>query len=145
MPEKNNAVTDLLQKAKEDLAENMQERGIGAMIWDLSTAGFPYLPELEIPSDMEDEEPQTVGVTGLYNYKGTLYLIEEGISGVDINNLYNPDTEAKPTIVTLTEDSAEKTLGNPANRKGFNPGGNLEEWLAIADCYFQALSEQFQP
>ncbi len=141
MADNNAAVTDLLAKAKSDLAENMTDRGIGAMLWDLATAGFPYLPEIEIPSEKDTEEPETVGVMGIYNYEGELYLIEEGISGVDFDKFYNSDTEAKPSIITLSPDSAQKTFGDPKERKGFNPGGNLEEWLAVADCYFQALAE----
>lgn len=141
----NNASTDLLVKAREDLAANMKQRGLGAVIWDLATAGFPYLPEIELPSEKEDEEPKTVGVTGIYNYNGTIYIIEEGIADISVDDFYNADNEVKPTIVTLTEDKADKYFGDPQGKKGFNAGGDLEEWLAIADCYFQALAEEFEP
>lgn len=135
----NNGSIDLLNKAKADLAENMNERGIGAILWDNATTGFPYLPELEVGHD--PEHPQTVRVMGIYNYKNTLYLIEEDKAGVNINNFYNHDTEVKPTIVTLTPDIADKEFGDPSSHHGFTSDGDLEEWLAIADCYFQALAE----
>ncbi|MCM1152438.1 MAG: hypothetical protein NC328_02125 [Muribaculum sp.] len=135
----NKGTIDLLSKAKSDLAENMDERGIGAILWDNATAGFPYLPELEVGNN--PEHPETVRVMGIYNAEGTLYLIEEDKSGLNINEFYNHDTEVKPTIVTLTPDIAAKEFGDPARHKGFTTGGDLEEWLAIADCYFQALAE----
>lgn len=130
---------DLLAKAKSDLAADMTHRGIGAIIWDNSTAGFKCLPELALPAG--GEEPEVVSVTGIYNYNGTLYLIEEGKSGVSVDSYYNHDTEVKPEVVSLSLDRAGEEFGDPADRKGFTTYGDLEEWLAIADCYYQALAE----
>ncbi|MCM1378189.1 MAG: hypothetical protein NC097_07440 [Clostridium sp.] len=135
------AVVDLLDKAKSDLALNMDERGIGAILWDNATAGFHYLPELALPVE-DGQEPKTVRVMGIYNYQDTLYLIEEDTSGVNINDFYDHDTEVKPTVVTLTSDIAAKDFGDPTSHKGFTTNGDLEEWLAIADCYFEALAEE---
>ncbi|MDE6217614.1 MAG: hypothetical protein K2F64_01280 [Muribaculaceae bacterium] len=135
--------TDLLAKAKQDLAENMQERGIGAIIWDNSTADFHYIPEIELPSE-DAENPDVTRIMGIYNYNGTLWLIEEDKSGVDINNFYNHDTETKPVVVTLTPDVAAGEFGDPEGKPGFSADGDLDEWLAVADCYFEALAEEFE-
>lgn len=134
------AVADLLAKAKSDLQADMASRGIGAIIWDLSDAGFQYLPELSLPTD-DPEKPEVVGVTGLYSDGTDLYIIEEGKSGVSVDEFYNPDTEVKPVVVTLSPDRAAKAFGNGADRKGFTLDGDLEEWLSIADCYYEALAE----
>lgn len=141
MEKNNEAVSNLLDKAKADLMENMKERDIAAIIWDLSEAGFPYLPEIELP-DSTPEDPKTVRITGLYSYKGKLYIIEEDVADIDFEDFYNPDNEVKPVIVSLTPDLAAKYLGNPEEEKGYTTDGDLEEWLAIADCYFQALAEE---
>lgn len=133
--------TDILGRAEHDLAADMKQRGIGALIWDNSEAGFHYLPEIEIPSEKEDEEPKTVAVTGIYLYDGELYLIEEGKSGVSVDQYYDKNTEVKPVVVTLTPESAAEHLGDPRVRPGFTQDADLEEWLAIADCYFEALAE----
>lgn len=138
----NNSSTDLLGRAKADLAENMNQRQIGAILWDNATAGFPYLPEISLPMKEDQEEPETVSVMGIYNYGGVLYLIEEGESHVDFNHYWDPDNETKPTIITLTPDVAARDFGNPEGEKGFTANADLEEWLAIADCYFQALAEE---
>lgn len=140
MDKKNEAVADLLEKAKSDLIENMKDRDIAAIIWDLSEAGFPYLPEISLP-DSTPEDPKTTRVTGLYSYDGKLYIIEEGIADIDFKDFYNPDNEVKPVVVSLTPDLARKYLGDPEKEKGYTLDGDLEEWLAIADCYFQALAE----
>lgn len=132
---------DLLAKAKQDLADNMADRGIGAIIWDNASAGFHYLPELELPLKEGQENPDTVRIMGIYDYKGALYLIEEDNSGININDFYNHDTEAKPVVVTLTPDIAGGEFGDPAGKPGFTQDGDLEEWLAVADCYFEALAE----
>lgn len=133
--------TDLFGRAKQDLYEDMQSRGIGAILWDNSTAGFDYIPEINLADD-DAEMPDTSRIMGLYAYDGTLYLVEEDKAHVNLDDLYNPDTEVKPSVVTLSPDSADKLLGNPSEKQGFTTDGSLEEWLAIADCYYQALNEE---
>lgn len=135
-----NSVAGLLANAKKELMENMVERNYGAIIWDLASAGFHYIPEI-VHHSQEKDKTRVARITGLYAYNGQLYLIEEERSGVSVDEFYNPQTEVKPTVVTLTPDKAESELGNPESRKGFTQQGSLEEWLAIADCYFEALAE----
>lgn len=132
------AVNPLLNRAQQDLIEDMKSREIGAIIWDLSTVGFRFIPEVTLGD-------KTERVAGLYRCDDTLYLIEEDNAEVDIDNFYNKDTEIKPSVVTLTEDMARKDFGDPTSLKGFSTKGSLEEWLAIADCYFQALTEDNPP
>lgn len=132
---------DLLGKAKQDLIDDMKERGIGAILWDNATAGFQYIPEINLAED-EAEQPDCSRIMGLYRYDDTLYLIEEDKSHIDFNEFYDEDTEVKPSVVTLTETIAQKDLGNPTEEKGYTTEGSLEEWLTIADCYFEALNEE---
>lgn len=132
---------DLLGKAKQDLIDDMKERGIGAILWDNATAGFQYIPEINLAED-EAEQPDCSRIMGLYRYDDTLYLIEEDKAHVDFNEFYDEDTEVKPSVVTLTETIAQKDLGNPTEEKGYTTEGSLEEWLTIADCYFEALNEE---
>lgn len=131
---------DLLGKACQDLIDDMKERNIGAILWDNATAGFQYIPEINLTED-DTEQPDCSRIMGLYRYDDELYLIEEGKARVDFNDFYNEDTEVKPSVVTLTESVAQKELGNPTEEKGYTTEGSLEEWLAIADCYFEALNE----
>lgn len=135
---------DLLKKAKDDLIADMEEKNIGAVIWDLSTAGFAYIPEINLAGDLADQ-PVVSRITGLYRHDGMLYAIEEDVAKIDFDEFYNTESEVKPSVVTLTESVAEKDLGNPTQKRGYTVEGTLEEWLSIADCYFQALNEQFQP
>ncbi|MBD5201406.1 MAG: hypothetical protein HDS70_04940 [Bacteroidales bacterium] len=134
-------VSQLFASAKKELLANMEQKGIGAIIWDNATAGFHYIPEIIHRSD-DEKKVRVARIMGLYNYKGSLYLIEEDRAPVNINKLYDPDTEVKPTVVTLSEDSAVRTLGDPETVKGYTQQGSLEEWLTIADCYFEALNEE---
>lgn len=131
---------DLFGKAKQDLYEDMESRGIAAILWDNSMAGFDYLPEINLAED-DEEMPDTVRVMGLYAFEGTLYLIEEDKAHINLNEFYNPDSEVKPVVVTLSADSALKELGNPMKEPGYTTAGSLEEWLAVADCYYEALNE----
>lgn len=139
--EKNTGATaDLLGKAKADLKANMAERGIAAILWDVDEAGFHYIPEVPLP-DYTEENPNVARVTGLYSYGNELYLILE-TADVNMNEFYNPDTEVRPTVITLSADLASKYLGDPKDDKGYDCDGDLEEWLAVADCYFEALAEE---
>lgn len=131
---------EMFQRAKKAIAEDMKARGFGAIIWDNSTAGFQQLPEIEHLST-DDGKRSTIRITGLYSYEGKIYLMEEDKAGVSVDDFYNRDTEVKPTVVTLSEDMAAKTLGNPDEQRGYTRQGSLEEWLVITDCYFEALAE----
>lgn len=134
------ASADLLGKAKGDLMDNMEQRGIAAILWDVEEAGFHYIPEVSLP-DSTEEDPKSARVTGLYKYGGDLYLILE-TAGVNLEEFYNPDNEVRPTVVTLSSDLAAKYLGDPKDDAGYDNEGDLEEWLAVADCYFEALAEE---
>ena len=134
------SVADLIGKAKSDLMANMTQRGIAAIIWDVEEAGFHFIPEVSLP-DSTEEDPKVARVIGLYHYKDDLYLILE-TADLDFEEFYNPDTEVRPTVVTLSSDLASKYLGDPKGKEGYDLEGDLEEWLAVADCYFEALAEE---
>lgn len=126
-------------EAKQNIILDMAAQQIGAIIWNNDTAGFHFIPEVML-SD-ENGDPVTVKITGLYAYKNTLYLIRQGNPKAKISLFYTPGVDVSPTVVTLDENKAVKALGDPANAKGFTTEGTTEEWLAIADCYFEALAE----
>ena len=130
---------DLFGKAKQDLIDDMKSRNIGAILWDNATADFEQIPEINLAED-DAEMPDTVRIMGLYRYDDTLYLIEEDKAKVDFNHFYNADSEVKPSVVTLTESVAVSDLGDPTKEEGYTTEGSLEEWLTIADCYFEALN-----
>ena len=130
----------LFAKAKKAIAEDMDTRGIGAMIWDNSSAGFHQIPEVIVISP-ENGKERTARITGLYRYNDEVYLMEEDMVGVSIEDFYNRDTEVRPTVVTLSTDMAIKSLGNPDEERGYTRQGSLEEWLVVTDCYFEALAE----
>lgn len=130
----------LLAQAKQKMIEDMRERGIGAIIWNIADAGFHYIPALVI--DEENGAFHTARVTGLYQYRDNLYAIEEDIAGVEVEDFYTPGVDVPPVVVTLSEDKALEHFGNPQGRKGFTTKGSLEEWVAVADCYFEALAEE---
>lgn len=133
------AALALLAKAKGELMDDMKERGIAAVLWNNSSSGFHYIPEIyERPSENENHG-EVCPVIGLYVHGNDLYAIEE-CSKVNLNDFYNRDSEVAPTIVTLTEDSAAKYLGDPSDRPGFTTSGSIAEWLTIADCYFEAIA-----
>ncbi len=131
--------TDLLGKAIEDLMEDMKNREIGAIIWDNATADFEQIPEINLATE-DSEMPEVSRIMGLYRYDDELYLIEEDKARIKFDSFYNPDTEVKPSVVTLTDNVAIKDLGNPEKEKGYTTEASLEEWLVIADCYFEALN-----
>lgn len=134
------ASADLLGKAKSDLRADMAQRGIAAIIWDVEEAGFHYIPEVTLP-DSTEEDPKVARVAGLYAYDDDLFLILE-TADLNLEEFYNPDTEVRPTVVTLSSDLASKYLGDPEKEEGYERYGDLEEWLAVADCYFEALAEE---
>ena len=128
----------LLADAKKELAANMEQRGIGLIVWNLFTAGFHYLPEVSIRSAKGSD---VVRISGIYRKGDELYLLEEGKAPVSTADLYNPDSEVEPTVATLPESEADEKIGNPATAKGLTQEANLSEWLVVADCYFEALAE----
>ena len=127
--------------AKQAMLEDMKERGIGAVIWDNATVGFRFLPEVVCHSKKEPGKTRVAQIMGLYRYDGVLYLIEEDRAPIKFSDFWDPDTEAAPTVVTLSEDIAVKDLGDPNAVKGYTTQGTLEEWTAIANCYFEALAQ----
>lgn len=127
-------------EAKQNIILDMANQQIGAIIWNNDTAGFHFIPEVML-SD-ENDDPVTVKITGLYAYKDKLYLIKQGNLKAKISNFYTQGVEVPPTVVTLDENKAVKALGDPTATKGFTTEGTTEEWLAIADCYFEALAEE---
>lgn len=141
MDNKEKSVDALLEKAKQDIIIDMKSRGIGAIIWNIATAGFPQLPEIVHRSTKDPEKTRVARIMGLYHYQGVLYEIEEGRAPIKFDDFWNRDTEAAPTVVTLSEDGALKALGDPNAVKGYTTQGSLEEWLVIADCYFRALNQ----
>lgn len=136
-----NDVAVLLDNAKTGIMENMKDKGIGAIIWDNSQAGFHFLPEI-LHHGEDGGKERTARITGLYRYNGILYLIEEDRSGVSLKDFYTPGVDVPPVVVTLTDDVASRELGDPEKEKGYTTQGTLEEWLVIADCYFEALNEK---
>ena len=112
-----NDTPGLLLKAKEQMLEDMKTREIGAIIWSVPDAGFHYIPEIMVTSQRED------------------------MAGVSIDEFYRPGIDVPPVVVTLSEMKASEQFGTPSEAKGFTTQGSLEEWVAIADCYFEALAE----
>lgn len=139
--ENNESTNALFAKAKSDIIADMKSRGIGAIIWNNSTAGFQYIPEVVCHSKKDPSQSRVATIMGLYRYDDVLYLIEEDRANITFDDFWNEGTEVPPTVVTLTEDIARKDLGDPESAKGYTTQGTLEEWTAIADCYFQALTE----
>lgn len=136
-----NGVDALLNQAKSDIIADMKSRDIAAIIWNNATASFHFKPEILHKSKKDPSKTRVAEIMGLYAYQGTLYLIEEGRAPIKFDDFWNRDTEAAPTVVTLTEDAAKEKLGDPEAVKGYTTQGSLEEWTAIADCYFQALTQ----
>ncbi len=132
----------LFAQAKQGIIDDMKSRGIGAIIWNNATAGFHYIPEVVCHKKDDPTKTRVATVMGLYRYNDVLYLIEEDRAPITFDDFWDPDTEAAPTVVTLSEDIAGKDLGDPEAVKGFTTQGTLEEWTAVADCYFEALAEK---
>lgn len=130
----------LIDGAKLQIIEDMKTRGFDAIIWDIGTAGFHYIPEIVTGEDNREREI-VKRITGLYAYDGKLYAIEEGAPGTNIKDYYNPATEVAPTVVTLTTSMAKEDLPNPIESNYFTLAGSDEEWLVVADCYFEALNQ----
>ncbi len=131
----------LVADAKEQLAEDMKQRGYAAIIWNNATADFHYIPEIVV-GHLKNGSDIVVRVTGLLADGDKLYAIEEGAPGADISNYYNAETDVAPVVVTLTAKTAARMLGDPADSDKFTTAGSNEEWLVIADCYFEALNER---
>lgn len=136
MENTNTNVSALLGQAKENLKKNMLDRNMAAIIWDLASAGFHYLPSVTL------ENGRVLRVSGLYVSDNELYLIDEDCKRANIDNFYDPDTEVRPTVVCLTPNVAPGDLGTPNETDGFTQSGSLEEWMVVANCYFEALNEE---
>lgn len=136
---KNQEEAGLLEKAKNELAADMKEREIAAILWDNGQAGFHFIPEITVPTEKGE---RTVRVTGLYSHDGNLYALEEGFPRFELKHFFTEGIDVPPVVVTLTEDMAADILGTPSEKEGFTQSGNMQEWLTIADCYFEALNER---
>lgn len=132
-------VTALINEGKSQIIEDMKERGYGAILWNNSTAGFHFIPEIVVT---DTDRSRTMRIMGLYHCDGVLYAIEEGKAPVHLTDFYTEGVEVPPVVVTLTEDMARTELGIPSESRGYTTQGTPEEWLAIADCYFEALNEK---
>lgn len=130
----------LFNQAIANLARDMKSREIGAILWDNKTADFHYIPEVTV-TDAKTGKSDVIRVMGLYLYGDTVYLIEEDAVPVELTNFYTHGVEVPPTVVTLTEDAALSQFGDPDSVAGFTREASDEEWLTIADCYFEALNE----
>ena len=130
----------LIGKAISQLIEDMKSREIAAILWDNATAGFHYIPEISLKQEKSDK-PEVIRIMGLYRYNDALYLVEEGMAPVELTEFYTDGVQVPPTVVTLTEDSAREHLGDPEGKPGYTRNATNEEWLVIADCYFEALAE----
>lgn len=128
----------LFAQARMDIAADMKSRGIGAIIWDTTSTQFHYLPVISL--DKNTGERENVNIMGIYRVGEALFLIEQGKADVSISNYYEAGVEERPVVVTLTEAQAEQQLGSPNPERGFTADGGVEEWLTVADCYFEALT-----
>ena len=134
------AAEALFSQAVTRIGNDMQAREIGAILWNNSTAGFHYIPEISIPG--KDGKTEIVRIMGLYLADNALWLVEEGKAPVELTEFYTDGVEVPPVVVTLSEDSARRYLGDPKDRDGYTAYATNEEWLTIADCYFEALAEE---
>ena len=96
------ANAEMFARAKESIAQDMEARNIGAIIWDNASANFHQIPEIELVCPSTGNT-RTARITGLYLYKDNVYLMEEDSVGVSVGDFYDHNTEVKPTVVTLTE------------------------------------------
>lgn len=131
----------LLSEAKHHIIDDMQQKEIGAILWDNSRAGFHFIPEVAVGCGKEDD-PSTTRIMGLYHFDGELYLLEEDKVPVHFTDFYTQGVEVPPVVVTLSEDMSRREFGDPLGEAGFFTGGTLEEWLAVTDCYFEAINEK---
>ena len=134
---KNTENQNMLHKALHQLAEDLKNREIGAVIWNVAEANFHYIPELVVTDP--DGSNRTVRVTGLYLYQNKVYAIEEDKPGVSIEHFYRHGIDVPPVVVTLSQSKAEELFGTPSESRGLTSQGTLEEWTVVADCYFEAL------
>ena len=137
----NDTNTDLLTKAKAQMAEDMKTREIGAIIWSIPDAGFHFIPEILV-TDPDTGQTRTARVTGIYRHDDNPYAIEEDAAGVSVDQFYRHGVDVPPTVVTLSETTAAERFGKPSESRGYTSQGTIEEWMAIADCYFEALNER---
>lgn len=133
------AAAELLSQVRRDLAADMEARGLGAVIWDNATAGFHFVPEVTLRT-ADGATTRVARITGIRCAGGSPWLIEEARAGADMGRYYDRYNEMRPTVVTLTADVAGRELGDPSEGRGYTRQGSLEEWLAVADCYFGALA-----
>lgn len=129
---------ELFAQAKSDISADMRSRDIGAIIWDTASADFHYLPNVDV--EQPDGKRHVEKIMGIYRHGDGLYLIEQGKADVSIDNYYTKGVDVRPVVVTLTERQARDQLGSPIPSRGYTDQGDVEEWLTVADCYFEALT-----
>lgn len=127
----------LFQQAKDDIAADMRSRDIGAIMWDNEQADFHFPPVVEVTDSEGKKTPWKIH--GIYRVDDTLFLIGQG-AAAGVENYYKPGIETRPVVVTLTEDQATRQLGIPNEGRGYTRQGDVQQWLSIADCYFEALT-----
>lgn len=127
----------LFQQAKDDMAADMKAREIGALLWDNAAAGFHYPPSVMV-SDASGADSSWV-IHGIYRVDDKLYLIGPKVK-VTVDDYYRKGIDVKPVVVRLSEADAAKDLGDPDEARGFTTRGTVQEWLTVADCYFEALN-----
>lgn len=127
----------LFEQAKADICADMSSRDIGAIMWNNQRAGFHYPPVINMKN--AEGKSETWEIQGLYRVQDAIFLISDHAS-VNVDDYYEKGIETPPVIVTLTPDQATGELGLPSEERGFTRQGSIQEWLTIADCYFEALT-----
>lgn len=127
----------LFERAKQDIAADMKSRDIGVILWDNARAGFHYPPVVSVSDS--DGHTKVWEIHGIYRVDETLYLIGPG-AAVTVDRYYTKGVDTPPAVVTLNEDRAMRELGIPNMGRGYTRQGDVQEWLTIADCYFEALT-----
>ena len=138
MENKNEVMSgELFLQAKDAIATDMRARGIGAIMWDCESDRFAYLPRVAVFAPGSFERVAEIG--GIYRRGNSLFLMERGRAPVSVDDYYDKDAEKRPLVVTLTEEQACAQLGEPGDHRGLTECGSVEDWLTVADCYFEAL------
>lgn len=127
----------LFEQAKADICADMKSRDIGAILWDNDRAGFHFPPAVKL--QYPDSKTSVWTIQGIYRIEDSIFLMSDKTE-VNVNKYYEPGIEEPPSVVTLTQSQALKQLGDPTEARGYTRQGSIQEWLTIADCYFEALA-----
>ena len=107
-----------MAKAKSRLADDMRQREIGAIIWNIAEAGFHYIPEIKL-DDPCGGKPRTVRVTGLYLYKGRLVRYGRRCRRFQCAELLYSRSGCAPGSGHSDPSVAGETLGTPSEEHGY--------------------------